>query len=212
MTVHHTPAPARSDAAPTTSGPAAPAGPSAGRWGPYRRHGLTLAAGAGAWAVALAVLGTHGSERDVAIEQGVGFLFQVGLLCLLRVLWLTRALGEGRVARAVLRVESLVVVLAMASTLGAASRVEDLDGLGWILLDTCWPLSMAGMFLIGIRIAVAGRWSGLSRWWPMVAESWAVVTIPSMIVFGPGAVRVVGSLHMLLGYGVLGLIVARKQR
>ena len=33
---------------------------------------------------------------------GVGALaFQVGLLCLLRVLWRTRALGEGRIARGV---------------------------------------------------------------------------------------------------------------
>ena len=53
------------------------------------------------------------------------------------------------------------------------------------MLDAFWPLSMLGMFLIGIRIAVAGRWTGVSRYWPMVAESWAVVTVPAMAIFGP---------------------------
>jgi hypothetical protein len=45
----------------------------------------------------------------------------------------------------------------------------------------------------------------------MVAESWAVVTIPSMAVLGQDAARVVGSVHLLLGYAVLGLLVARKR-
>ena len=205
MTIQHTPSPARSDHAPA-------AVCSAGvDEQPFRRHGLALTVGATAWAVGLAVFGVNGSGLGQAVEHGAGGLFQVGLLCLLRVLWRTRALGEGRLARAVLRVEAAVVVLAMGSTIGAAARIDDLDQLGWILLDVCWPLSMMGMFLIGIRIAVAGRWSGASRWWPMVAESWAVVTIPTMAVLGQEAVRYVGSTHLLLGYGVLGLIVSRKR-
>ena len=28
------------------------------------------------------------------------------------------------------------------------------------MLDMFWPLSMMGMFFIGIRIAIAGRWHG----------------------------------------------------
>jgi hypothetical protein len=78
------------------------------------------------------------------------------------------------------------------------------------VLDLFWPLSMLGMFLIGIRIAIAGRWRGPSRFWPTVAESWAVVTIPVMGALGADAARVVGSLHLVIGYAVLGLIVARK--
>jgi len=58
-----------------------------------------------------------------------------------------------------------------------------------LALDLFWPISMLGMFLIGIRIAVAGRWKGVSRFYPIVAESWAVVTVPSLAVFGPGVAR-----------------------
>ena len=74
-----------------------------------------------------------------------------------------------------------------------------------------WPISMLGMFLIGIRIAVAGRWTGLSRFYPLVAESWAVVTVPTMGIFGEGVARWVGAAHLVIGYAVLGQVVARKK-
>ena len=54
---------------------------------------------------------------------------------LLRVLWRTRALGDGRIARAVLRVESVVLGLAMASTFVDAIAVSDLTQPGWLMLD-----------------------------------------------------------------------------
>ena len=203
MTVQHTPAPARSDV--TVAAPASPEDR------PFRRHGLTLTVGALAWAAAMAVFGFDGSTLGQTFEHTGSGLFQVGLLCLLRVLWRTRALGEGRLARAVLRAEAGVIVLAIGSTVGAATHLDDLDQLGWILLDVCWPLSMLGMFLIGIRIAVAGRWKGLSRFWPMVAESWAVVTVPTLGILGEGVARWVGAAHLVVGYAVLGLLVSRKQ-
>ena len=74
-----------------------------------------------------------------------------------------------------------------ASTFVDAVGVSDLSQPAWLALDLFWPLSMLGMFLIGIRIAVAGRWTGLTRYWPVVAESWAVVTIPAMGIFGETA-------------------------
>jgi hypothetical protein len=70
---------------------------------------------------------------------------------------------------------------------------------------------MIGMFVIAIRIAVAGRWTGASRFWPLVAESWAVCVIPTLYLFGVGASQVVAVVHLLIGYSVLGQIVARKR-
>ncbi len=60
----------------------------------------------------------HGEEVAFSLSSG---LFQVGLLFLLRTLWRTQALGEGRLARAVLRFEAFAVGLAIASTLAMAS-------------------------------------------------------------------------------------------
>jgi hypothetical protein len=75
-------------------------------------------------------------------------------------------------------------------------------------LDAFWPLSMLGMFVIGVKILFAGRWKGLARIWPSIAESWAVVCVPSMVIFGEAAVRWVGSAHLVVGYAALGLILA----
>lgn len=206
MTVTQKSAPARSDLV----GPAAPTTATTDR--PFRAHGSVLTAGAVAWAAAIAAFGPDPATQPLPLLLfGLGSgLFQVGLLLLLRVLDRTRALGTGRLARAVIRVETAFVGLAIASTTVDAIGVSDLTQPGWLLLDLCWPLSMLGMFLIGIRIAVAGRWRGASRFWPMVAESWAVVTIPVMGALGADAARVVGSVHLLVGYAVLGQLVARK--
>ena len=75
-----------------------------------------------------------------------------------------------------------------------------------------WPISMLGMFLIGIRIAIAGRWKGLSRFWPMVAESWAVVDRADAWASSARAWPA-GSAPptCVVGYAVLGQIVARKK-
>jgi hypothetical protein len=179
---------------------------------PFRRHGLMLSVGAVAWASAMALFGLNQTETWPLIGFGLGAgAFQVGLLCLLRVLWRTRALGDGRVARTVLRVEAGMLVLAMGSTFVDAIALSDLTQPGWLLLDAFWPLSMMGMFFIGIRIAVAGRWKGATRFWPLVAESWAVVVIPTMGIFGHSVADVVAPLHLLIGYTVLGVLVSRKE-
>lgn len=206
MSVIQTPAPARSDlstAAPETS---------ATSRRPYLVHGSVLTAGAAAWSAAILAFGVDpGEETWPLIGFGLGSgLFQVGLLLLVRVLHRTQALGTGRVARTFLRLETGALLLAIGSTLVDMFGISDLTQPGWMLLDAFWPLSMLGMFLIGIRVAVAGRWRGVSRFWPMAAESWAVVTVPSLALFGAGVAQWVGALHLLVGYAVLGQIVARK--
>lgn len=219
MSVTQTPAPARSDlaAAPnhqTTDRATDPAtGPSTRLIDrPYFKHGTMLTAGAVAWSSMIVVFGLNtGTTAYQYAHNASSFLFQVGVLALVRVLWRTQAIGSGRLARTVLRVEVGALALAMASTASDFFGLTDLDNPASLALDMFWPISMLGMFLIGVRIAVAGRWQGLSRFWPIVAESWAVVTVPTMGIFGEGAARWVGAAHLLVGYAVLGQIVARKE-
>ena len=78
------------------------------------------------------------------------------------------------------------------------------------ILDAFWPLSMLGMFVIGIKVAIAARWRGALRWWPMVAETWAVVTVPSVGIFGQSVGDWVGATHLLIGYCVVGLLLALR--
>ena len=205
MSVSHSPAPARSDVL-----NAVPTGATTRR--PYFVHGRMLTIGAVAWSASILSVGPNPHSTSGLVVFGIGSgLFQVGLLFLLRALWRSQALGEGRLARAVLRVETGFVGLAMASTFVDTIAVSDLTKSYWLMLDAFWPFSMLGMFFIGIRIAIAGRWTGASRFWPMVAESWAVVTVPSMDIGGELAGQLVGAAHLLVGYTVLGVLVARKQ-
>ncbi|GAB3443400.1 hypothetical protein GCM10027517_21810 [Phycicoccus ginsengisoli] len=205
MALTQTPAPARSDvrgAQPATSTPPRR---------PYLRHGTMLTVGALAWASTIAAFGFENDSPGGQYGHNAGaFLFQLGVLALLRVLWRTRAIGDGRLARFVLRAETVALSVAMVSTLSDFFGITDLDNPVSLAIDMFWPLSMLGMFLIGIRIAVAGRWKGLSRFYPMVAESWAVVTVPTLGILGPGVARWVGAAHLVIGYAVLGRIVARK--
>jgi hypothetical protein len=179
---------------------------------PFLVHGRVLTAGALAWAGTMAFVGidpqTDSGEMAFSLSSG---LFQVGLLFLLRTLWRTQALGTGRLARAVLRVEAVAVCLAIASTASDGLGLTDFDKIQYVVLDAFWPLSMLGMFLIGIRIAIAGRWQGVTRFWPMVAESWAVVTIPALAIFGDTVGHVVACAHLVVGYAVLGVLVSRKR-
>lgn len=204
MTLSHSPAPARSDVATAASAGSSPRHP-------YAVHGRVLTIGALAWAATMAFVGIdpvgHGDELAFSISSG---LFQVGLLFLLRTLWRTQALGTGRFARFVLRAEAVAVCLAIGSTASDGLGLTDFDKIQYIVLDAFWPLSMLGMFLIGIRIAIAGRWKGATRFWPMVAESWAVVTIPAMGIFGQSVGQVVAVAHLVVGYAVLGVLVSRK--
>lgn len=161
-------------------------GEPAGEERPFKLHGTLLTVGAGLWAAATTATGINPQQP-------------------------TPGPGSGRLAAVLLKVEAGLVTLAMASTLADAFRLSDLRQPGWALLDAFWPPSMVGMFLIAIRVAIAGHWKGVSQFWPLLAESWAVVVIPTMALFGYPAASIVSVLHLLIGYAALGQIVTRKR-
>ena len=207
MSVQHTPAPARSDVRrPASVGASTPARP-------FFKRGMLLTVGAVAWGLDSLIFGTDPSgQMEEAFSSITSGTFQLGIMGLLTVLFATQALGEGRLARFFLRLEGVILVFAMASTFVDGIGVSDLDQTGWLLLDLFWPLSMLGMFFIGIRVAIAGRWTGKDRFWPLIAESWGPVCVPTFAIFGSTVAGVVSFVHLCVGYGVLGQIVARKQR
>ena len=189
-----------------------------GRWsaatpahGKIRRLGLGLTTGTLIWAASIFAFSTVTDGAKERIGDLTGLAFQLGLFCLLAVQYRTRATGLSRPAVAMLRVEA--VVLALASIWSGLHGIlpENLQNAGWLMvLDICWPLSMVGMMVIGIKLAVTGRWRGLLRWWPLVAESWVFVTIPATIIFGDAAARWVGGGHLLIGYATLGVLLAAR--
>ena len=201
------PALARTD----TQRPASTSTPPAADQGTIRRLGLTLTTGALLWAASTFVFGPNGEGIGARVGDVTGFFFQVGVFALLTAMLRTGATGVSKKARAMIRVEYVLLGLAsLWSLLHGLTPSSIADSVPVMILDIFWPLSMLGMFVIGIKVAVAGRWQGALRVWPVVAETWAVVTVPTFLLFGDGIARWVGGAHLLIGYATLGLLLARR--
>ncbi|WP_350276041.1 hypothetical protein [Kribbella sp. HUAS MG21] len=199
-----TPARARTDVAPA---PQAATGPTERT---IRRLGLGLTAGTLAWAASIFAFSTVNEGTPERIGDLTGLAFQLGVFCLLTVQFRTRATGASTV---LLKVEAVILGIASLWSLLHGVLPSNLQDTTWMLvMDICWPLSMLGMMVIAIKIALAGRWRGALRWWPLVAESWAVVTVPASIVLGDAVGRWVGGGHLLIGYATLGVLLAVRPR
>jgi hypothetical protein len=206
MSLSTTPAPARTDvAAPRT----APGSGVSTRFA--RRVGIAVAGGSAAWAagmLAFTNLPQAGTWQHFVYEV-TALLFQFGLIALVTLQLRTRATGTGKLARGFLHAEHVLLGLAIASTV-TWMFFREYDHTAWFLaLDVFWPLSMLGMAAIGVRIAIAGRWKGAARIWPLVAESWAPVAVPASFLL-PGFAHFVGAGHLAIGYVLLGVILARR--
>lgn len=69
---------------------------------------------------------------------------------------------------------------------------------------------MLGMAAIGIRFAIAGRWRGAARVWPLVAETWALVMFPAMALVSEETSTFVAAGHLLVGHTMLGVILVLR--
>ncbi|GAA1746193.1 hypothetical protein [Luedemannella helvata] len=205
MTIVTTPAAARTD----LTIPAA--GREAANDAFVRRAGITLAAGALTWAASLVAVGAQpDTSLGVTISDLAAVPFQIGLFALVTAQLRTGATGLSRVARGMLKVEYVLLALATLWSVlhGAVPAFRDDTWLA--VLDLFWPLSMLGMFVIAIKLVIAGRWRGVARGWPLVAESWAVVSVPAYGVLGPSVGDFVAAGHLLVGYLMLGVILALR--
>ena len=201
MSVTTTPAPARTDVAADRTAPDAG----------VRRTGWLVAGGAAIWAAAMAVYSPQTTDPVGIVVGDLGALpFQLGLFALVTTQLRTAATGTSRVARGMLRTEYVLLTLATLWTVAHAALPGQRDAVWMQVLDAVWPLSMIGMVASGVKIAVTGRWRGAARAWPVVAESWAVVTVPAMALLGATGGQIVGVAHLLVGYVTLGLVLARR--
>ena len=205
MSIITTPASARTDTAPPTSTTDVTALRRV-----TQRTGLAVLGGSLAWAATMVAVGNNPeSAIGVSINDFGGLLFQLGLFALVGLQLRTGATGTSRVAVGMLKVERVLLSLAMTWTVLHGLVPSFRDDLWLAVLDVFWPLSMLGMAVIGVKIAFAKRWRGPARFWPVVAESWAPVVIPAFAVLGAGrAADAVGAGHLLVGYCTLGLILA----
>lgn len=201
MSISTTRAPARTDD-PTTAPISATA---------VRRTGWAVAAGATLWSATYFGFSPQTTEpTEMTIVSLGGLPAQLALLALVTTQLKTGATGVTRAARAMLRIEMVLLSLATLWTVLHGLVPAFRDDLWMAILDVFWPLSMLGMLVIGVKIAFAGRWQGMARWYPLIAESWVFVTLPAMGIFGVTVGRFVGATHLLVGYAALGVLLALR--
>jgi len=185
--------------------------PSAVETGAVARRGALLTFGAIAMATTFYLYpeqqgGTAGRVGDVG-----GLAFQAGLFGLLWTHWQTCATGTRRAGRALLVVElGMLVPATLWSACHLVLPAEHQDQLWLAVLDVFWPLSMLGMLVIGVVIAVSGRWRGPLRWWSLFAESWAPLSIAVVALLPEVLANALVPSLMVLGYGGLGVLLATR--
>ncbi len=175
---------------------------------PTRAVGISLTVSTLAWLTATTLWADDEGFGLGSIVGGASALaFQAALIGLLTLQVRTRAMGAGKVARGFYHLQ-------FGLTGGAiVSSILDMFWLAhgsivWAVFDVCWPLSMLGMFGIGIRIAIAGRWTGALRWQTLFAQSWLFWAIPLMAV--PAVGQIAPAAQLPLGYSVLGVVLYRR--
>ena len=213
MTVTTSPAPARTDARPAGTAPT----PDPARHDAFvRRAGTGLMLGAASWGlVTLSVTPNADTYTGERLHDASGLAFQLGAIALVTAMARTQALGPSRGARIGLVVERVLLSLASLWTVLHFVDYRWADSTDWVVaLDLFWPLSMLGMFVVGVKLFRAKAWRGSLRTAPLIAETWAVVTVPTFILssaMGEAWIAsVVGGVHLLLGYSRLGLLMRRS--
>lgn len=177
-----------------------------------RLTGALVAVGAVSWATSFLLVGGHSeTETGKTVGDLMAIPFQAGLFALLALQLRTRAAGLGRGVRGFMYLELVLLSMATAWSFihGLAPSLRDEAWLA--VLDVSWPLSMLGMAVLGVKIALTGRWRGPVRFWPAVAESWAPVCVPLYVLFGGGLYAdITGAVHLLLGYTALGVLLVLR--
>ena len=175
-----------------------------------RRCGYILAAGALAWAISLLVTGPLEDDELSRVELGGSLVFQVGVACLIWVLWSKKATGTGRWGRAVLVVQTTLLSLATAWTVAHVTATDPSMADEGILsaLDAAWPLSMLWLLVVGATAARARRWPDPLRRALFIAGLWFPVVLVAYLGSDWAGIGV-SALWLVTGYGGLGVLLVR---
>jgi hypothetical protein len=170
--------------------------------------GLLTSAGGVCWGAAW-ILSPSRQGDNSQVEIWASGVFQLGLLGLLAVMWTSSATGTGRPARAVLACEMVAVVLAIAWTIPYLFDADRPTTGVLLVLDAFWPLSMAGLLVVGVMVARADRWPSPLRYLPLAAS--LLIPVDIAVSWAPEQVRdTVMGIYLALTYGATGLAVLRQ--
>ena len=173
--------------------------------------GLLTMMGAIAWSYGWLQAGVMPEEVLDPVEVWMSGLFQLGLVALLAVMRATDATGTTRASRIVLNAELVALALAIGWTIPFAIDTNRADTPVLVVLDVFWPLSMAGLIVVGAFVLRARRWPAPSRYLPLAAS----LLIPVDIILSLAGLSqqgqiVVRSAYLAIAYSLVGIFVMRQ--
>ena len=173
--------------------------------------GLMTMLGAVAWSFGWLQAGVLPEGVNDQVEIWMSGLFQLGLVALLAVMRATDATGTTRAARIVLNAEIVALALAIGWTIPFLFDANREHTAVLVVLDAFWPLSMAGLIVVGVFVLRARRWPSPSRYLPLAAS----LLIPVDIVLSVAGLSaesqtVARSAYLAIAYSLLGIFVIRQ--
>jgi hypothetical protein len=172
-----------------------------------RGCGIAVAVGGITWGAAW-WLSPSNPAHNSQVEIWASGIFQLGLLAVLAVMWATRATGASRLGRAVLAAEGVAVLLASAWTIPYLVEANRPTTGLLAVLDPFWPVSMAGLIVVGALVVGARRWPTPTRYLPLAAS--LLLPIDLAVSWAPDAIRdAVTALYLAVTYGLLGTAISR---
>ncbi|MFC4048641.1 hypothetical protein ACFOY4_03005 [Actinomadura syzygii] len=175
-----------------------------------RLTGIAVAAGATTWISALLYTGNRMKEEVIPVEIWGSMAFMLGALSLVALVLSTNATGR-RKGRYIAKVELVLMAAAVVWCPLVIAYPDDTPA--WVIpFDMCWPLSMIGMFVIGVAVVRVGRFRGLLRWQFLLCGLWLLVAGVGQGVLGDDGGSYPGTVWLGLSYGVLGLRLAVTPR
>ena len=173
-----------------------------------RALGLTTTVGGVAWGLSWIISPSTISVNSQP-EIWASLVFQIGLLALLALMWVSDATGASHLARTVLASEFVAVVLAIGWTVPYMVDPDRSPSMLLQVLDKFWPISMLGTLVVGVMVARARRWPTPLRYLPVAASLLLFVDVS--VAWAPDAVRsTVSGVYLATSYGLLGLAVAAR--
>jgi hypothetical protein len=170
--------------------------------------GALVTVGGVVWGLAWILTPSEQGDNS-QVEIWASGVFQLGLLALLAVMWVSRATSANRTARGLLAAEVVAVLLALAWTVPYLFDANRPTTGVLVVLDAFWPLSMAGLIVVGIMVAAAGQWPSPLRYLPLVAA--LLIPLDIAVSWAPDEVRnVVMGVYLAISYGLLGIGIVRE--
>jgi len=170
--------------------------------------GALVALGGALWGLSW-IMSPSENGANSQVEIWASGVFQLGLFALLAVMWFSQATGASRVARGFLAAEVVALILAIAWTVPYLFDANRPTTGVLVVLDVFWPLSMAGLIVIGVLVARAAKWPTPLRYLPLVAS--LLIPVDIAVAWTPDEVRnaVMGA-YLAVSYGLLGLALIRQ--